>query len=90
MVSANKKIKDFKKENNVALISMSSIIRKTPIISTDVGIANKILSKESIFEYENFNDAKPNIDVAYNNVQKYQIPNGFSFFEELFIEITKS
>ncbi len=63
---------------------------KTPIISTDVGIANKILSKESIFEYENFNDAKPNIDVAYNNVQKYQIPNGFRFFEELFIEITKS
>tara|TARA_B100001250_G_C19800182_1_gene790690 strand:- start:260 stop:1180 length:921 start_codon:yes stop_codon:yes gene_type:complete len=63
---------------------------KTPIISTDVGIANKILSKESIFEYENFNDAKPNVDIAYNNVQKYQIPNGFNFFEELFTEITKS
>ena len=41
IVSANKKIKDLKKENNVALISISSIIRKTPIEN----INNRVISK---------------------------------------------
>tara|TARA_X000001036_G_scaffold76679_2_gene68179 strand:+ start:24961 stop:25881 length:921 start_codon:yes stop_codon:yes gene_type:complete len=62
---------------------------KTPVISTDVGIANKILSKESIFEFENFHIAKPNVDIAYTKVQQYQIPSGFTFFEKIFKEISK-
>jgi glycosyltransferase involved in cell wall biosynthesis len=49
-------------------------ITKTPIISTDVGIASQILSKESIFNMENYLLAKPNIDIAYENSVKYTLP----------------
>ena len=37
-------------------------LSKTPIISTDVGIARKILAAESIFDMENYENAQPNID----------------------------
>ncbi len=59
-------------------------LTKTPIISTDVGIASEILSEESIFNMGNFLDAKPNIDYAYNSIEKYKIPNGFEKFNEMF------
>ncbi len=59
-------------------------ISKTPIISTKVGIADLILSDESLFNMENFNNANPNIDVAYNNSLKYSIPEGFDQFNFMF------
>ena len=34
-------------------------LNKTPIISTDVGIASQILSPESIFDMNNFKNSKP-------------------------------
>jgi len=61
-------------------------LAKTPIISTDVGITDLILDKDSIYNFNNINNlkAKPNISVAYENVQKYKIPNGFKPFNSHF------
>ena len=56
---------------------------KTPIISTDVGIASEILSAESIFDMNNFSNAKPNTIYAYQNIQKYLIPKGFDEFKNI-------
>ena len=60
-------------------------LTKTPIISTDVGIANEILSK-SIYNMNNFKEALPDIETAYNNSQKFCIPNGFVNFRKLFTD----
>jgi len=62
-------------------------ITKTPIISTDVGLASDILSSESIYSPEEEAGAKPNIEHAYNNVLKYIIPQGFNAFVEMFEEL---
>lgn len=62
-------------------------ISKTPIISTNVGIANEILSKESIFDMGNFLKAKSNVDVAFKNASKFMIPNGFYKFNEMIKDI---
>ena len=53
-----------------------SAITKTPVISTDVGFASKLLHPESIFDMNNFSKAKPNVEYAFNNVQKYTLPEG--------------
>ena len=55
-------------------------ITKTPIMSTDVGVASEILSKESIFNINNFSDAKVNVEYAYQKVQNYKIPEGMKPF----------
>ena len=62
---------------------MECALTKTPLISTNVGIADEILANKSIYDMSNFSDAKPDIDTAYNNVQKYKIPNGFDEFNLL-------
>ena len=59
-------------------------ITKTPIISTDVGIASEILSKESIFNMQNFKKAKPSVEYAYQKALDYTIPKGFEKFNNLF------
>ena len=63
-------------------------ISKTPIISTDVGVASEILATESIFTMDNISAARPNIDEAFKNAQKFTIPNGLeeyrNFFKELY------
>jgi glycosyltransferase involved in cell wall biosynthesis len=58
-------------------------VTKTPIISTDVGIASEILSPESIFNMSNFNNAKPNINYAYKNSLKYEMKNTFEIYREM-------
>lgn len=63
---------------------MECAITKTPIISTDVGIASQILSPESIYDMNNYKLAKPNTDIAFKNVQEYLIPRGFMKFNQLF------
>ena len=55
-------------------------ITKTPIISTDVGVVGEILSSESIFMMNNYLEAKPNVDYAYEKVKEYVIPHGFNNF----------
>tara|TARA_X000001036_G_C20637264_1_gene789615 strand:- start:728 stop:1645 length:918 start_codon:yes stop_codon:yes gene_type:complete len=59
-------------------------LSKTPIISTDVGIASEILDKRSLFDMSNFKVAEPEIEKAYKNVRRFEIPNGFNKFHEVF------
>tara|TARA_B100001996_G_scaffold365371_2_gene335212 strand:+ start:802 stop:1743 length:942 start_codon:yes stop_codon:yes gene_type:complete len=65
-------------------------ITKTPIISTDVGVASEILSPESIFNMENYFSAKPNIEVAFNNSVKYKKENIFNIYKKMFQELYES
>ena len=64
---------------------------KTSIISTDVGIAKEILNKKSIFDMENFTLAVPDVDTAYENVQKYTKNKGLEnfriFFNRVYSEV---
>ena len=62
-------------------------ITKTPIISTDVGFASDILATESIFDMDNFSDAKPNVNYAFQKSLEIQIPDGFNKFIKMFSEI---
>jgi glycosyltransferase involved in cell wall biosynthesis len=62
-------------------------ITKTPIISTDVGFASNILAAESIFDMDNFSDAKPNVNYAFQKSLEIQIPDGFNNFIKMFSEI---
>jgi len=59
---------------------MECAVTKTPIISTDVGIASEILSPQSIYSMNNFKNAKSDIKTAYKNVQEYLVPAGFDNF----------
>jgi len=60
---------------------------KTPIISTDVGLASEFLAKESIFIPTKILEAKSNIDHAYEKVKNYFMPKGFNPYVELFGEM---
>ena len=51
-------------------------LTKTPIVSTDVGAASLILSKESIFIPDTRDLGTPNVDYAYNAVQQYTLKKG--------------
>ena len=59
-------------------------ITRTPIISTKVGIADEILSPESLFSIDYFENPKPNSQTAYENSVKYTIPQGFLEYLKLF------
>ena len=63
---------------------LESAVSKTPIIGTDVGIVSEILNPVSIFNMSNFKTAKPDVDFAYENSKKYQIPKGFDEFNTFF------
>ena len=65
-------------------------VTKTPIISTDVGIASEILDKKSIFNLENFGFAESNIEVAYKNVQQLNIPNGMYKYNRMFQTVNEN
>ena len=62
-------------------------VSKTPIISTNVGVAPEILDKVSIFEVKDFEKAMPNIDFAYKKSQEYIIPKGMEKFRDMFREV---
>ena len=62
-------------------------VSKTPIISTNVGVAPEILHKDSIFELDDFKTAVPNIDFAYKKSQDYIIPKGMEKFKAMFREV---
>jgi glycosyltransferase involved in cell wall biosynthesis len=64
-------------------------LTNTPIISTDVGAASMILSKQSIFKPGESISAKPNTEAAYRRTQQLIIPSGFLKFEEALNEIIK-
>ena len=66
---------------------MECAITKTPVISTNVGIAPEILSTKSIFDMKNFHEAKPDIKHAFEQARRYTIPEGFEEFKSLLSEI---
>ena len=62
-------------------------VTRTPIISTDVGVAAEILSSESIFDMNNFHKALPNIEYAYSNSIKYEMKNIFKLYRKMMMGI---
>lgn len=66
---------------------MECAITKTPIVSTDVGIASEILHAESIYNQQDFLKAVPNIEYAYSSIKKFTLPLGFESFIKFFEEI---
>lgn len=66
---------------------LESAITKTPIISTDVGVASEILHLDSIFEPEFYQNAKPNTEYAFQKSDEYKIPEGMKKFRAMFKEI---
>ena len=67
---------------------LESAITKTPIISTDVGIASEILSKDSIFDdSKRYKNVAPNVDYAYEKVQKYKIDNMITQYNEMLVNL---
>ena len=65
-------------------------VSKTPIISTDVGVASEILHPNSIYSLDNFEEAKPMVEYAYENSKKFILPEGMNRFREMFREIYES
>lgn len=65
-------------------------LTKTPIISTDVGIASDILSSESIFNMDNYKTAKPNIEYAYLNSLKFTQENINNQYLKMFEDLNES
>ena len=63
---------------------MESAITKTPIISTNVGIASEILHPKSLFDMDSAHIAIPDIDYAFERAQKYTIPKQFEQYKLLF------
>ena len=65
-------------------------VTKTPIISTDVGVASEILHPNSIYSLETFENAKPMVEYAYANSKKYTLPDGMKNFIDMFRDIYES
>jgi glycosyltransferase involved in cell wall biosynthesis len=65
-------------------------ISKTPILSTDVGVASEILNKNSIFKINQFEKAKVDIEYAYKNSLNYIIPIGMKKYNNMFKEVYES
>ena len=63
-------------------------ITKTPIISTDVGIAREILPSVSLFNMDNFKDAIPDPKTAFKNIETLKIPSGFKSYIRMFKEVS--
>lgn len=66
---------------------LEASISKTPILSTDVGVASEILHEDSIYSVENFSNSKPNIDYAFQSAQKFTIPNGMKNYRKLLFDL---
>ena len=71
-------------EGGPQAIVESSII-KTPIVSTNVGIAQEILHPDSIYIPDEFFKAKANINFAYENTKQLLIPQGMEQFRRIFL-----
>ena len=57
---------------------------KTPIISTDVGIASEILHKSSIYVPDNIDKAEPMVEYAFKNSLDHTIPSGMEKYRQMF------
>ena len=64
-------------------------ISKTPIVSTDVGIAGEVLHHQSIYN-DKINEALPNVEFAYKNSEKLELNNLIKEYSTMFEEIYKT
>ena len=72
---------------------VESAITKTPIISSDVGVASQILNPKSLFDSNNpdsYFSAVPDTEFAYKKVKKYETPQGFKEFISLLSDLYES
>jgi len=70
---------------------LESAITKTPIISTDVGIASEVLSSDSIFDdSKSYKNAIPNVEYAFEKVQKYKIDNMITQYNEMLASLNEN
>lgn len=69
---------------------LEASVSKTPILSTDVGVASEILHHDSIFKPESFVTSKVNIDYAYKKSQEFTIPKGINKFDSIISDIYES
>ena len=60
---------------------------KTPILSTNVGVASEILHEDSIIEPDNFELGITNTEYAYKKSLEFRIPEGINKFVDMFSEI---
>ena len=58
-------------------------ISKTPIVSTDVGVASEILHPNSIYDMNTFHQAQPEINYAHEKAKDFIIPNIMKSFNDL-------
>ena len=59
-------------------------LTRTPIVSTDVGMASDFLNSKSIYKQGKFLEAKPDLEYLINKTEKLIIPKGFDAFNEMF------
>ena len=70
---------------------LESAITKTPIISTDVGIASEILSEDSLFGFDkSYRKAIPNVDHAYTKVQEYKINTLIEKYNDMLVNFNEN
>lgn len=59
-------------------------ITKTPIISTNVGVAPEILPAKSIFDMTSYQNAEPDTEYVYLKSKKFIAKNGQEMFRQMF------
>lgn len=62
---------------------------KTPVISTNVGIASEILNPKSIYKHnlDDIENVETDVDSAFDSVSKFMMPHGFNNFINFFKRI---
>jgi len=67
-----------------------SAITETPIVSTNVGLASQLLSKDSIFNMDNYENAIPDTKYSLKKIEQLKIPEGFNKYIKMFEEINEN
>ncbi len=62
-------------------------LTRTPIVSTDVGMASEFMNQISIYEPNTFLEAKSDLNYLIKSSQKLKIPQGFDEFYKMFNSI---
>jgi len=63
---------------------------KTPIVSTDVGLAKELMSENSVRKFEKYSEAVPDVEYLYQKCEEISIKNkGMDPFREMFKEEAK-
>ena len=69
---------------------MEAAISKTPILSTNVGVASEILHDKAIYNPYKFENTKVDTEFAHKRSLEYTIPNGINKFEAMLRNVYES